>query len=264
MPTHPIVTPLFGLYLAACAMFSQTSLAAPSEPQSPREYYELRTYTLKAEKLSLLDEYLSKALIPALTRLGIGPVGVFSETLDPEKLGVTVLTVFHSPEQPVTLAAHLATDAAYQADAKEYLAALAADPIYERIESSLLGAISGMPTLVKPDTSKPRMLNLRIYESHNERAALKKLEMFNTGELAIFRRTGLTPVFFGEALMGSRLPNLTYMLVFNEDEARKAAWATFRADPEWVALKAKPEYADKEIVSKVTNRILAPRPYSGL
>jgi hypothetical protein len=27
--------------------------------------------------------------------------------------------------------------------------------------------------------------------------------MFNKGELAIFRRVGLTPVFFGEAILGS-------------------------------------------------------------
>jgi hypothetical protein len=263
MASHSFFTPLFGLGLAACAMFSQTSHASP-EPKSGREYYELRTYTLKAEKLPLLDEYLSKALLPALGRLGIGPIGVFSESLEADKLGVTVLTVFHSPDQPLTLAAQLAGDVAYQAAAREYLATLAADPVYERIESSILGAISGMPALIKPDASKSRMLNLRIYESHNERAAAKKLEMFNLGELAIFRRTGLTPVFFGEALAGTRMPNLTYMLVFDDDEARKAAWATFRADPEWVALKAKPEYADKEIVSKVTNRVLTPRPYSGL
>jgi hypothetical protein len=35
-----------------------------------------------------------------------------------------------------------------------------------------------MPRLVRPDASKPRLLNLRVYESHNERAAGKKVEMF--------------------------------------------------------------------------------------
>ncbi|NDA66013.1 MAG: NIPSNAP family containing protein, partial [Verrucomicrobia bacterium] len=39
---------------------------------------------------------------------------------------------------------------------------------------------------------------------------------------------------------------------------------TFRADPEWLKLKAVPEYADKEIVLKVTNRLLTPTPYSEL
>ena len=126
----------------------------------------------------------------------------------------------------------------------------------------LLAPIEGVANLVKPDTSKPRLLNLRIYESHNERAGKKKIEMFNKSELAIFRRVGLTPVFFGETIVGRAMPNLTYMLVFPDDEGRKAAWGRFRDDPEWLKLKAIPEYADKEIVSQITNIILSPAAYS--
>ena len=62
--------------------------------------------------------------------------------------------------------------------------------MYARIESSLLSPFSGMPKLVKPDASKPRLLNLRIYESHNERAGKKKIEMFNKGEIEIFAASG--------------------------------------------------------------------------
>jgi hypothetical protein len=131
-----------------------------------------------------------------------------------------------------------------------------------RIESSLLAAIAGMPRLEKPDASKPRLLNLRIYESHNERAAAKKVEMFEKGELAIFRRVGLTPVFFASAVVGAAMPNLTYLLTFPDEAGRKAAWDAFRADDAWLKLKAIPAYADKEIVSRITNKILTPTPYS--
>src|SRR5262245_19981116 len=119
-----------------------------------------------------------------------------------------------------------------------------------------------MPKLEKTDILKPRLLNLRIYESHNERAARKKIEMFNKGELAIFRRVGLTPVFFGETLIGTAMPNLTYLLVFPDDTVREAAWKRFLGDPDWLKLKAIPEYADKEIVSRITNKILTPAAYS--
>jgi NIPSNAP len=134
--------------------------------------------------------------------------------------------------------------------------------VYQRIDSSLLAAIPGMPRLDKPDPSKPRLFNLRVYESHNERAAAKKVEMFDTGELAIFRRVGLAPVFFASAVVGAGMPNLTYLLVFPGEAGRKAAWDKFRADPEWLKVKAVPEYADKEIVSKITNRVLTPAAYS--
>ena len=49
--------------------------------------------------------------------------------------------------------------------------------------------------------------------SPSEKTGQKKIEMFNTGgELALFREVGMDPVFFGEALLGTRVPNLTYML----------------------------------------------------
>jgi hypothetical protein len=158
----------------------------------------------------------------------------------------------------------IGSDAEYRTAGATFLHAPASDPVYERIESSLLGAIEALPHLEKPDTSKSRLLNLRIYESHNERAAAKKIEMFNQHELPIFRRVGLTPVFFGETLIGSRRPNLTYMLVFPDDAARKAAWSSFGGDDAWKKLKAMPEYADKEIVSHITNKLLTPEPYSGI
>jgi hypothetical protein len=173
-----------------------------------------------------------------------------------------VLLVLQSAEQAVTLPARLAADPEHQKTGADYLAATAADPVYERIETSLHLAIEGMPRIAKPDASIPRLLNLRIYESHNERAAAKKIEMFNQHEMPIFRRVGLTPVLFGQTITGSNMPNLTYLLVFPDDGARTAAWKRFGGDDEWKKLKAIPEYADKEIVSKITNKILTPEPYS--
>lgn len=240
---------------------TSTAVALPAVGGA-REYYELRTYTLKPDRKARLDDYLGKAFIPALKRLGLGPVGVFSEAVAGDVLTVQVLIVANSVETLATLGARLAADEEYAKAAADYLSAPAADPIYDRIESSLLGAIEGLPHIATPDTGKSRILNLRIYESHNERAAAKKIEMFNKHELAIFQRVGLTPVIFGEALVGAHRPNLTYMLVFPDDGARQAAWKTFGADPDWKALKAIPEYADKEIVLKITNKILTPEPYS--
>src|SRR6202030_3513985 len=118
------------------------------------------------------------------------------------------------------LPARLAADEDHRKAGGDYLTAPASDPAYGRIDNSLLAPIEGMPRLVKPDTAKPRLLNLRVYESHNERAARKKVEMFNKGELTIFRRVGLTPVFFAETIVGAAMPNLTYLLVFPDEAGR--------------------------------------------
>jgi hypothetical protein len=179
-----------------------------------------------------------------------------------EAVKVYVLIVYPSADQVVSLSTRLGADEEYLKAAKDYLAAGPKDAVYSRIESSLLVPIEGMPKLEKPDATKPRLLNLRIYESHNERAAKKKIEMFNKHELAIFNRVGLTPVFFGETVVGAALPNLTYMLVFPDEAGRKAAWSRFGEDAEWQKLRAMPEYADSEIVSHITNKILTPTAFS--
>jgi hypothetical protein len=239
--------------------------AAAAEPAAAErkgaDLYELRTYSLKSGKQAVLDTYLSKAFLPALKRLGVGPVGVFIDS-SADPLKYYVLIVHPTAESFVTLSGRLAEDAEYRKAAAAYLDAKPTDPVYSRIESSLLSAIAGMPHLAKPDTSRPRLLNLRIYESHNERAARKKIEMFDKEELAIFKRVGLTPVCFGATIAGAAMPNLTYLLVFPDEAGRKAAWERFRDDPEWKKLRAVPEYADKEIVSRITNLILTPAAYS--
>ena len=143
----------------------------------------------------------------------------------------------------------------------------ASDPAYLRADSSLLVAFSSMPQIEIPPqktAGKSRIFELRTYESHSKPANLKKIQMFDEGEIGIFRRTGLTPVFFGDALIGGRLPNLTYMLVFDDMSARDVAWRTFVSDPEWQKLSTTPGYTDPEIITDITNVLLRPAAYSQL
>jgi hypothetical protein len=120
-----------------------------------------------------------------------------------------------------------------------------------------------MPHLETPVKSPGRVFQLRIYESPSIKTGQKKIEMFNdAGEIAIFRRVGLNPVFFGEALIGSKMPNLTYMLGFESNDDLKAAWKRFGGDPDWQRLRGMEEYADKNILSGITNLMLKPAPYS--
>jgi hypothetical protein len=111
-------------------------------------------------------------------------------------------------------------------------------------------------------TAGPRIVELRTYESHSDRAALNKLAMFNAGEVPVFRRAGLTPVFFGETIVGGKMPSLTYMLTFRDMAARDAAWGAFGRDPDWKTLSADPQY--RENVSAISDIILQPTSYSQL
>jgi hypothetical protein len=118
-------------------------------------------------------------------------------------------------------------------------------------------AFDDFPQVKVPTKAATRLLQLRIYESHTNERGRKKIEMFNQGgELAIFQRCGMTGVFFGQTLIGSKLPSLTYMLGFPTEEDQKKAWDVFRNDPEWKRISKSDEY--KDVVSNVTNLILRP------
>ncbi|HEY1172786.1 MAG TPA: NIPSNAP family protein [Verrucomicrobiae bacterium] len=237
-----------------------TAMAADSAKTAKPEYYEWRTYWLKTpEQLALVERHWAKAAIPALNRLGIPAVGAFREQTATTPLKFCVLIPYVSLEQFQTVNDKLAGDAQYQKNGAEYLGVEAKAPAYERIESTLMLAFDGMTKLEVPKLKgQPRMFVLRTYESHNEPAGKKKIEMFNKGEIGIFRRTGLTPVFFGETVLGANRPNLTYLLVFKDMADHDASWNKFRTDAEWVKLKAIPEYADAKIVSKIVKTFLVP------
>ena len=156
-------------------------------------------------------------------------------------------------------------DPDYQKSGAEFIDAPATNPSYIRVESSLMVAFAGMPKLEVPalgDANKSRIFELRTYESHSKKANQKKIEMFEHGEIDIFRRNGLRPVFFGETLIGTRMPNLTYMLVYENQEAHDTHWASFGADPDWKKLRTTPGYTDAEIVCNISNVFLRPAPYS--
>ena len=206
-----------------------------------------------------LDDFLALA-VPAWNRLGIQPVGAFGMA-DEKTADVYVLLPHKSVESAVTAEARLLADAEFAKAAAAFLDPPKAEPTFQRLEAWLLLAFDGVPKVETPTKKETRVFQLRTYESHSAARALKKIEMFNAGgEIALFRRVGMPPVFFGQTLFGSKMPNLTYMLGFDDDETRKAAWAKFLADPEWKKLSGDPQY--KDTVSNITNLVLKPAAYS--
>lgn len=251
---------------AAAMTMADSSLAAAADAPANKHLIELRTYHFKSpQKRQAYEQFLAEAAIPALGRAGVGPVGAFKllakdnaaskVTEDPNDL--YVLLAHKTPESFVTLERRLAADEAYQSAGRAVLGAAKSDPAYARYESSVYLGFDEAPQVQAPTKAESRVLQLRIYESHNEERAKRKIHMFNEGgEISIFRRLGMHPVFFGEALAGTKLPNLTYMLAFENPDAMTSAWNAFRGDPEWKKLSADESY--KDTVSNITNLVLRP------
>lgn len=241
---------LGGMALGGMAM-------AQARDTGDRQYYELRQYSVASEEQAArLVQFCGDALIPALNRAGVAQVGVF---LPDEGLGPVRMLLCHpTPASVAGVTQALLADETFLADGAAFLDLPASDPGYTRLESSMFLAFESMPTLETPVTEPGRHFQLRIYESPTIRTGQKKIEMFNTKEIEIFRKTGLHPVFFGEALVGASMPNLTYMLGFESAQEREEAWARFIADPEWKELSGRPEYADDKILCGITNILLTP------
>jgi hypothetical protein len=259
--------------LATGTLLFSAPYASGAASQAPSgggtlEFYELRRYLLRrGPKQAIVDAYWRDAALPAMKRLGVGPVGVFNVMIGPESPTLHVLITHSTLDSVATLPERLAADAEYQKAAESYLSAPATDPAFVRVDVSVMRSITGLPHLALPfgggDAGRrARIFELRTYESHSEMAARKKIEMFNTGEIAIFRKAGLTPVFFGQTLAGRNMPNLTYMLVYEDMPAHDREWAAFGADPDWRKLSTTPGFTDPEIVQNITNMFLRPTPYS--
>ncbi|MDN3656157.1 NIPSNAP family protein [Ferruginibacter paludis] len=245
---------------SSTTMAVQTELPADASHQ---EFYELRVYILKNEaQQKLVEDYFKNAAIPAYKRLGISNIGVFTELKPTGQTKIYALIPFKSLQQFLSAGDKLANDTTYNEAAQPYLTASATEPAYERIESSLLQAFEHMPVLEVP-AKTARIFELRRYESAGENAGKKKIDMFNTqGEIDIFKRTGLTPVFFGETIIGGLRPNLTYMLTFDDMAEHDRNWKLFSSDPEWKKISSMPDYADAKIVSRITSTFLSPTPFS--
>ena len=231
------------------------------------EFYLWRQYVLRnGAAPARLADYLQNAAIPALNRLGHTPIGVFNVFAGVPGPTSFVLIPLPGLESLATLEGRLEKDAEYLKAAAPYLDATAADPAYVRIESSLLSAFPKFPRLAVPSqvaTKGPRLFELRTYESASEKAHLAKVKMFSElGEIEIFKRVGLMPVFFARTLVGSRMPSLVYMLVYDDMAAREKGWAAFSKDPEWAKLRATPGFSDADIVSNITSIYLRPAPFS--
>jgi len=237
-------------------------------PARPRpQLLELRRYQFRFGPMeSRHAEYAKGALVPALNRLGVKPVGAFSVVFGGDTPAVYLLLPHPSAESLATLAGRLRADGEYERAAASFRDLPATDPPYVRRDSSVMAAFETFPSVEAPagPLAVPgRVFELRTYESHNENAGLKKIAMFEQGgEIGIFRRVGLTPVFFGRNTVGPRLPSLTYMLVFPDLATREKNWGVFRDDPEWNKLRASPGLSNAEILTNINVQILRPTEYS--
>jgi hypothetical protein len=248
---------------ASAVAAASTLQAAGSEPS----IFELRYFQMRNSQdgqMARTSDFVRNVHMPAVGRAGGKVEGAFSNFIAPNGPFLLLLSSFPSMAAYDGSLKKLSSDRAYEKE----LAALDGKGglNYVRVETSLLRAFASMPSVVAPkaEEGKPaRVFELRTYESNSPVTLKRKIGMFEEGgEIAIFKRVGITPVFFAEMIVGREMPNLTYLVCYDSLAGRDAAWARFLADPEWLKLRAKPGLSDAEIVSNISNVLLRPLAFS--
>ena len=247
------------------AAFGTTALLSAQEPKEAAvSYLELKVWQLHntpENQAQRMGAYLENGLAPALARAGAKLAGVFSTVIGPESPCLYSLVRYSSLGAMQEALDAVKRDAQHSREL-ERLGSGTGLP-FVRVESSLMRSFDVMP---QPEISagSARVFELRRYESQSFATLTRKVAMFNDGEAKIFERLGFRPVFFGETIVGSKLPNLQYMLSYENLAARDRLWQSFINDPEWKKLSSQADLKDAQVVANISNVILAPLEFSAI
>jgi hypothetical protein len=242
-------------------MTGLTDAFEQSEAQAQQQYFEWIRYHLPVgSRQGYVAEYYRDVAIPALNKAGISNVGVFNVKHGNNNPTLNVIIPHPTLESVVTLNDKLLDDKNFVQSGVRFLDAPMNEMAFVQMEKTILRAFVNMPAIQVPTqktANSSRIFQVRTYESPSLAAAKRKIHMFNEGgEIAIFKRTGLQPVLFGEVIAGDRMPSLVYMLAFKDFEDMNKSWSAFGADPDWKKLSADPFYADT--VSRINDWIWTP------
>ncbi len=231
------------------------------------EFYRITVYHFATkEQEQSLDEYLEKAMLPALHRNKFEQIGVFKPLANDTAVDKKVYVYVNAKTLEAVADADniLNRDTEYKSAAASFLALPFDKPFYKRYETILLKAFRmatkmNLPALTSPKTD--HVYELRSYESSTDGLYLNKVQMFNEGgEVTLFKDLNFNAVFYADVISGANMPNLMYMTCFENIADRDAHWKSFSDSPVWKKLSGLPEYQHN--VSHADIILMHPTTYS--
>jgi hypothetical protein len=173
-----------------------------------------------------------------------------------------IVTGFASASDAMSLYTRLHQQEGYAAAVEKWESG--PNPPCEETSSTLLEAADyspEIPTVAEPP-KQSRVFELRTYHSPTWRQLGALHERFAVREIPIFHRNGIHPLFYTSTVFGNNLPNLTYLIPFDDLAAREKAWNAFGADAEWVKVRKESVARDGEIASVIRISLFRATAYS--
>jgi hypothetical protein len=200
--------------------------------------YELRIYTVHPGKMPDLLARFRQHTCTLFERHGMTNVGYWLPA-DPQD-GDKLYYFLKHPGRAASQAAWKAfnDDPEWQAVRQ---ASEANGPIVARVESVFLW-LADYSGVMPPSAGGPRVFELRTYTTNAGK--LDALDArFRDHTIALFARHGMTSLFYWHPVDGENGAGktLVYLLAHANRDAAAKSWDAFRADPEWVRVRAESE-----------------------
>lgn len=244
------------ILLLASLLLSLTAAAAENE----NRFFELRTYYAAPGKLEALQARFRDHTTKLFAQHGMVNIGYWTPLTNSESKLVYLLAFPSRAAREASWKAFMA-DPAWQAVVKE---SERDGKLVSKVESVFLTPTDFSPA-VKPERAPaPRVFELRTY-----RAAPGKLDAllarFRDHTTALFARHGLAQFgyFVPTEKKDGAGETLVYFLVHQSPAACEAAFKAFRADPEWIKVKADSEVnGPLTVTNGVQSVLMAPTDFS--
>jgi hypothetical protein len=249
-------------FLIPVALVLATPLVSPAAAPDP--VYELRTYTAAPGRLDDVLARFRDHTIGIFNRHGMVSIGYWLPQDAKDGAGQKLVYLLEHPSREAAAKnwAAFRADPEWQAVSK---ASEAHGKIVVHTESVFLAAADFSPALAAaPGPGAPRVFELRVYTTPEGK--LPELDArFRSPERSYFVRHGMMEIGYFHPLDADHGAGhtLVYLLAHASRPAATASWAAFRADPDWIALKAATEKAGP-LTTKTESTFLTPTDFSPL
>lgn len=220
------------------------SAAGAAAPGRKTRFYALEQLFLRhGTQLARVHELWSQGLLPAMSRIHNGPKIFLEALVAPHMPQTAAIFGFESLEQMWSIHTRLQQD---QALVKAFENAESGpESLVDHQSTTLLETTDYSPEIAPPaKPGAPRIFELRVYHSPTWRQLQALHRRFAGPEIKIFHRVGVHPLLYSQTVIGPNMPNLTYLIPFDNLAAREKAWDAFGADPEWI--KARRDSIEKD------------------
>ncbi len=213
------------------------TLAASAAEKDPR-VFEMRTYYAAPGKLDDLHARFRDHTTKLFEKHGITNIGYWVPIENTDNKLIYVLAYPSREARDVSWKAFGADEDWKKARAESE----ANGKLVAKVEQLFLSATDFSPA-IQPSVGKgERVFELRTYTTTPNNLPLLHAR-FRDHTIALFTKHGMTNLFYWQLLADQPAAEntLIYLLAHASEEAGKASFAAFRADPDWIAAKAASE-----------------------